>query len=87
MSSITLTSASHMVYHSLSYAYEDWAQSQDRIHRIGQADPCFYYYMTAVGPLGGALVDQLVLNSIATKDDLAGVITRDPSLLLPKELT
>ena len=82
---ITLTAASHMVYHSLSYAYEDWAQSQDRIHRIGQDNPCFYYYMTAVGPKGGILIDQLVLNTLNDKDDLAGVITKDPALLLPKE--
>ena len=82
---ITLTAASHMVYHSLSFAYEDWAQSQDRIHRIGQHDPCFYYYMVATGPKGGIGIDQLVLNTLNRKEDLAGVITRDPSLLLPKE--
>ena len=82
---ITLTNASHMVYHSLSYAYEDWAQSQDRIHRIGQGDPCFYYYMVARGPKGGITVDDLVLNALQNKDDIAGMVTRDPSLLLPKE--
>jgi SNF2 family DNA or RNA helicase len=82
---ITLTAASHMVYHSLSFAYEDWAQSQDRIHRIGQDSPCFYYYMTARGPKGGNIIDDLVLRVLNNKDDLAGVITRDPSLLLPKE--
>jgi SNF2 family DNA or RNA helicase len=82
---ITLTAASHMVYHSLSYAYEDWAQSQDRIHRIGQDNPCFYYYMSGVGPKGGQLIDGLVLNSLNSKEDLAGIITRDPALLLPED--
>ena len=82
---ITLTAASHMVYHSLSYAYEDWAQSQDRIHRIGQEDHCFYYYMTATGPKAGITVDHLVLNSIDTKDDIAAMITKDPSLLIPND--
>ena len=80
---ITLTRASHMVYHSLSYAYEDWAQSQDRIHRIGQQDPCFYYYMTAFGPKSGITVDHLVLNALERKEDLAAMVTKDPNLLLP----
>ena len=80
---ITLTSASHMIYHSLSYSFEDWAQSQDRIHRIGQDDHCFYYYMTAHGPKSGITVDHLVLNSIDKKEDLASMITKDPTLLIP----
>ena len=84
---ITLTAASHMVYHSLSYAYEDWAQSQDRIHRIGQHDPCFYYYMVATGPKGGITVDQMVLNALKTKKDVAAMVTQNPDLLLPKETT
>lgn len=79
---ITLTAASHMVYHSLSYAYEDWAQSQDRIHRIGQNDPCFYYYMVAVGNKSGITVDQLVLNSLTSKEDIAAMVTKNPDLLL-----
>lgn len=79
---ITLTAASHMVYHSLSYAYEDWAQSQDRIHRIGQDYPCNYYYMTAVGPKSGITIDQLVLDSLQRKEDVASLITADPDLLL-----
>ncbi len=83
---ITLTRASHMVYHSLSYAYEDWAQSQDRIHRIGQTMPVNYYYIVAQGPKGGILIDQLLLNSLNGKEDLAGTITRDPDLLIPKEI-
>lgn len=82
---ITLTNASHMVYHSLSYAYEDWAQSQDRIHRIGQYDPCTYYYPLSTGPAGGKTIDHIILDSLEHKDDVAGIITRNPSLLLPEE--
>jgi len=33
---------SNMVYVGLNYRYPDWAQSQDRIHRIGQHFPCSY---------------------------------------------
>ena len=79
---ITLTAASHMVYHSLSFAYEDWAQSQDRIHRIGQEINCSYYIMTATGPKGGITVDHLVLDSLERKEDIAALVTKDPDLLL-----
>ena len=79
---ITLTAASHMIYHSLSFAYEDWAQSQDRIHRIGQETNCTYYIMTAEGPKQGITVDHLVLNSLERKEDIAAMVTKDPELLL-----
>lgn len=79
---ITLTAASHMVYHSLSYSYEDWAQSQDRIHRIGQGFNCTYYIMTATGPKSGITVDHLVLNALNNKEDIAAMVTQDPDLLL-----
>jgi SNF2 family DNA or RNA helicase len=83
---ITLTAASNMVYHGLSYEYEHWSQSQDRIHRMGMKDrPANYYYMTAKGPNGGRLIDDLVVRAVENKEDVAGLITRDPSLLIPKE--
>ena len=82
---ITLTAASHMVYHSLSFAYEDWAQSQDRIHRIGQDDHCFYYYMTARGPKGGITIDDVVLNTLERKEDVAALVTANPDILLPND--
>jgi hypothetical protein len=71
-----------MWYNDLSFAYEDWAQSQDRIHRIGQEYPVNYYYATAVGPRGGRTIDHLVYDAVQRKDDVAGYITRNPELLL-----
>jgi len=44
---ITLTRASHAIYYSLGYSYEQHQQSVDRIHRVGQKDPCTYYYLLA----------------------------------------
>lgn len=82
---ITLTRASHMVYHGLTFGYEDWAQSQDRIHRIGQDSVCNYYYITVVGPKHGITIDGLVLNALKNKEDVASIVTRDPDLLLAKE--
>lgn len=80
---ITLTAASHMVYHSLTFAYEDWAQSQDRIHRIGQEELCNYYVMAAVGPRYGETIDHHILNAVQNKEDFAAKVLADPRLLLP----
>jgi SNF2 family DNA or RNA helicase len=82
---ITLTAASHMVYHSLTFSYEDWAQSQDRIHRIGTERVCNYYVMESVGPKGGRTVDGLMRFANDNKQDVSEMVTKDPSLLLPKE--
>ncbi len=82
---ITLTNASIIWYHELTYAYEDWAQSQDRIHRIGQDMPCTYYYATCVGPRGGKTIDGLILDALQNKDDVAARISANPDLLLLEE--
>ena len=42
---LTLTAASHMLYFSQPFALEEDAQSQDRIHRIGQKNACSYTYL------------------------------------------
>jgi SNF2 family DNA or RNA helicase len=82
---ITLTAASHMIYHSMTFSYEDWSQSQDRIHRIGQTRPANYWIMETKGPKGGMTIDGLVLKALQNKEDVAAMVTADPSLLLPKE--
>lgn len=39
---LTFTNCSYNIYYSLSFSYEDFKQSQDRIHRIGQTNKCTY---------------------------------------------
>lgn len=39
---LTFTNCSYSVYYSLSFSYEEFKQSQDRIHRIGQKNKCTY---------------------------------------------
>jgi SNF2 family DNA or RNA helicase len=42
---LTWVCASYAVYFSLSYSLEEYSQSQDRIHRIGQKDKCTYIHL------------------------------------------
>ena len=44
---ITLTKAHYAIYYSLGFSYELFKQSRDRIHRVGQDQPCTYYILTA----------------------------------------
>ena len=45
--SLTFTKCSYTIFYSLSYSYEDFKQSQDRIHRIGQNNKCTYIILQA----------------------------------------
>ncbi len=44
---ITLTKAHYAVYYSLGFSYELFKQSKDRIHRLGQDQPCTYFMLLA----------------------------------------
>lgn len=44
---LTFTNCTYSVYYSLSFSYEDFKQSQDRIHRIGQGSKCTYIILQA----------------------------------------
>lgn len=57
---------SHTAYVGMSYSYTHWAQSQDRIHRIGQRFPCSYTVMlTSNG------IDRNVYDRVLTKEATA----------------
>jgi len=44
---LTFTNCTYNIYYSLSFSYEEFKQSQDRIHRIGQNDKCTYIILQA----------------------------------------
>ena len=44
---LTLTRARHVVFLERSYRPADLDQAEDRIHRIGQTDPCWAWYLDA----------------------------------------
>lgn len=44
---LTFTNCTYNIYYSLSFSYEEFKQSQDRIHRIGQNSKCTYIILQA----------------------------------------
>lgn len=44
---LTFTNCNYNIYYSLSFSYEEFKQSQDRIHRIGQINKCTYIVLQA----------------------------------------
>lgn len=64
---VTLTNASYAIYYSLSYSYDDFAQSRDRIHRYGQTNKATLIFLLAEGTIDEVLYD--VLMQKKTKDE------------------
>lgn len=46
-SGLTLINAYNIIYYNVSFSPTELEQSQDRIHRIGQTNDCYYYYLSA----------------------------------------
>ena len=69
---ITLTAADTCVYYSENFNYATYEQSLSRIHRIGQRHPCTYIHLVAE-----KTVDELILKSLAAKEDLAKAVVDD----------
>jgi SWI/SNF-related matrix-associated actin-dependent regulator 1 of chromatin subfamily A len=55
----TLTAANNMLFVELPMTSADLAQAMDRIHRIGQDKPCYYYYLVGRGTLEEKIVKML----------------------------
>lgn len=56
-------------YLGIDYSYVNWAQSMDRIHRIGQNWPCSYtYLLTEDG------IDRRIYNALLAKENTANAV-------------
>jgi len=66
---LTLTVASTSIYYSQGYSLEDYSQSQDRIHRIGQKDGCSYIHLTC-----DKTIDTKIINALLGKKSVADMI-------------
>ena len=67
---ITLTAADTVVYYSLTFNMAKYAQSQDRIHRVGQRNVCTYIHL--IVPKS---IDEKVMHALDKKVDLAKTLT------------
>lgn len=56
---LTFIKCSYNIYYSLSFSYEEFKQSQDRIHRIGQANKCTYIILQAKDTIEEKIYDCL----------------------------
>lgn len=66
---LTLIEASTSIYYSQGYSLEDYSQSQDRIHRIGQNDHCNYIHLVCP-----KTVDTKIITALKNKQSLANMV-------------
>lgn len=66
---LTLIEASTAIYYSQGYSLEEYDQSQDRIHRIGQKDSCNYIHLVC-----NRTVDTKVIKALADKKSVAVMV-------------
>ena len=59
---LTFTNCTYNIYYSLSFSYEEFRQSQDRIHRIGQNNKCTYIILQAKNT-----IDKKIYNCLQRK--------------------
>lgn len=67
---VTLTAADTIVYYSVSFNAAKYAQSQDRIHRVGQRNICTYIHLVVP-----KTIDEKVMNALEHKIDIAKTVT------------
>jgi SNF2 family DNA or RNA helicase len=69
---LTLTAAHFAIYETLTWRYDLYAQSLDRIHRIGQSQSVTYFNILADGT-----IDEDVLERLNVKRDTAAEVLGD----------
>jgi len=66
---LTLVESSTAIYFSQGYSLEEYSQSQDRIHRIGQKDSCLYIHLNCT-----KTIDVIVGVALRNKQNVASMI-------------
>lgn len=61
---VNITGCSHMVFNDYPWGIADIEQAEKRIHRIGQKNTCFYYYILA------SKMDKKILTTLMSKKNL-----------------
>lgn len=66
---VTFTNCTYAVYYSLSYSYDDYAQSHDRIYRLGQNKKCTFIFLIARNT-----IDNIIYDVLRAKGDMVEAI-------------
>lgn len=61
---LTFVNCTYNIYYSLSFSYEEFKQSQDRIHRIGQDNKCTYIILQCKNT-----IDEKIYNCLNRKSN------------------
>lgn len=68
---ITFVNCRYAIYNSLSYSYDDYYQSKDRIYRYGQKSECTYFHL-----LGADTIDEQIFRCLQNKHNNAMVFEK-----------
>lgn len=68
---LNLVAASEAIYLSNDFSLGIRLQSEDRMHRPGQNNPCLYVDVLATGPKGERTVDHAIVKALREKQNLA----------------
>lgn len=66
---LTLVNCSYSIYYSLDYSWENYIQSKNRIHRIGQTKKCTYIHLLAENS-----IDQMIYETLGNKAEKNEII-------------
>ena len=69
---LNLQKANKIIYFTLPLSSELFEQSMKRIHRIGQLDSCFYYYMITKGT-----IEEKILKTLEMRKDYTNELYRE----------
>lgn len=64
-----IKNCTYAIYYSMSYSYEDYYQSHDRIYRKGQSEGCTYIFLVAEDT-----IDEDIYDAIIKKGDEAAIM-------------
>lgn len=78
---ITLTAARTAIYYTRSWSLEEYLQSQDRLHRIGQTRPVSIIHLLAEGS-----IDDDIKEALEKKQDTADDLTGDKARKLAQRI-
>lgn len=78
---INLTAARTAIYYTRGWSLEEYLQSQDRLHRIGQSGTVNIVHLIAQGT-----VDEQIAKALASKQSLADALTGDAARRLAAEV-